>query len=245
MGYSHIFTHCLPAFLMDPFKLSITITSFLIALVCFIIIKKANLNVIKRTLLIYAHLFALIFPVGFFVFSMTCQMTFSCHTLHAIIYAIPLTILISGLLGLFIAPYLYRYSNKSIEVRNNFIHDFVKKYSKRLGIKTPKIYFFNSSRPLAFSFSSFAKFIFLSIGLTELFNKKEIEAVLLHELDHIKNKSSIFKFSTLIIKMSPFSILSSFNSDLDKEEKKADNYVIKIQKTNKHLNSAKDKYGAR
>ncbi len=241
MSYAHIFTHCLPAFLSDPFKLSITISSLLIAFVLFVIIKEANISVLKRTLLVYAHLFALIFPLGFFIFSMTCQMTFSCHTLEAIIYAIPLTLLISGLLGFFMMPYLYKYTNKSIEIKNNFIYDFVRKYSNQLGIKKPKIYLFNSSKPIAFSFSSFTKSIFLSIGLIELFNKKEIEAVLLHELSHIKNKSSVLKFSTFLVKISPFSFLSSFNSVLNKEEEKADKYVIKMQKTTKYLTAAKNK----
>ena len=69
-----------------------------------------------------------------------------------------------------------------------------------------------------------------------------MKAVLLHELAHLKNKSSIAKYSDTLLRMfSPISLLLRFHHDNTMEEKRADNFVIEIQRTDKHLKSAKRK----
>ena len=83
--------------------------------------------------------------------------------------------------------------------------------------------------------------IFVSKKLLSILNRKELEAVLLHELAHISSKSSVFKVSAFLMNFSPLSIFNSFGGDLTLEEKKADEFVIKMQKTNRHLLSAKRK----
>src|SRR3989338_4604135 len=96
---------------------------------------------------------------------------------------------------------------------------FVRKHSKKLRLKEPKIYAINKSKPLAFSFRSHKSAIFLSIGLTEILNKKELQAVLLHELAHVKEKSSALKVSNTIMSIfSPFSRLAGFHNNTGREE---------------------------
>ena len=84
---------------------------------------------------------------------------------------------------------------------------------------------------------------FLSLGNHPIPNhflsKKELESVILHEIYHVKNSSSLFKFSTFFIRLSPLATFTSFIEDLNKEEKDADNFAIKFQNTSKYLNSSK------
>ena len=109
-------------------------------------------------------------------------------------------------------------------------------------IKMPKIYIFDNANPIAFSFKSLKSMIFISAGLMDLLNKKEIEAVILHELWHIKRKASILTMSVSLLRFfSPLSLLARFHHDSDKEESHADRFAITTQKTDKHLKSAKTK----
>ena len=96
--------------------------------------------------------------------------------------------------------------------------------------------------PMAYSITNIKPSIFLSVGLCELLNKKEREAVLLHELYHIKNNSSFWKFSMSNMKMfSRLSSLSSIKTSLEREEKDADLFAINVSGTDRFLNSAKQK----
>jgi beta-lactamase regulating signal transducer with metallopeptidase domain len=114
--------------------------------------------------------------------------------------------------------------------------------AKRLGIKSPKIYLVDKAEPVAFSFSNISPRIFITVGLTELLKPKELQAVLLHELGHIKHKSSFLKFTSALLRL--FMPLSSFHSlhpELQREEKEADKVAVSIQGTDRYLLSAKEK----
>jgi Zn-dependent protease with chaperone function len=137
---------------------------------------------------------------------------------------------------------MFLFTNQKNEIINGSLYDFVRRYSKRLNISAPKIYAVNKAEPVAFSFRSFKSAIFLSIGLFDILDRKETEAVVLHELAHIKQKSSIIKFSNQILNVfSPLSIVARFNHDSSYEEEAADKFVVKVQKTAGHISSAKMK----
>src|SRR3989344_3272923 len=137
--------------------------------------------------------------------------------------------------------YIYSFKHKIIEF-NNTIYKFIQKYSKKLNIKNPKTYVIDKVEPIAFSLSYISPKIFVSVGVLEILNKKEIEAVLLHELAHIKQKSSILKISNLLTKiLIPFSNFYNIKEELQQEEIKADDFTVKIQNTSKNLKSAKNK----
>lgn len=139
-------------------------------------------------------------------------------------------------------PYLYPWATKSSEIKNNSLNNLLKKWTKHFRISQPTIYLLNESTPMAYSITNIKPAVFLSVGLLEILNKKELEAVLLHELYHIKNKSSIWKFSLNQIKMfSPLSSFSSIRKSIDNEEREADLFAMKIQGTNRFLSSAKNK----
>lgn len=76
----------------------------------------------------------------------------------------------------------------------------------------------------------------------ELLSKKELEAVALHELGHIKNKSSSIKFwSFFAIMLHPLQSFETIHRNIDEEELKADQVVLEFQNTNCFLNTAKSK----
>ena len=75
-----------------------------------------------------------------------------------------------------------------------------------------------------------------------LYSKKELEAVLLHEIGHIKHHSGWLKLSTYLQRLaSPFSVFVDLNSALSRSEQEADSFAIKIQGTSRYLNRAKQR----
>lgn len=235
---------CLAEVPLDPSRLLLTTISFSIALATFFILKRFNLSTKARVGLIYSHLIALFFPFILFTTNTACgaMCIESCYTniYNLVAYSMPTTILMSSLTGFFVIPALFVFSSKK-EVKNNYLIKIAKKYSKMMRIKAPKIYLVDRAKPMAFSFRSFKSAIFLSVGLLDVLNKKEIEAIILHELAHIKNRSSMMKVTNLIFKLSPLSVITRFNKENNEEERLADEFAARIQQTFRHVTSAKRK----
>jgi len=235
---------CLAEIPLDPTRLLLTAISFSIALATFFILKRFNFSTKARVGLIYSHLIALFFPFILFTTNAACgaMCIGSCYSniYNLVAYSMPTTILISSLTGFFAIPALFVFSSKK-EITSNSILKIIKKYSKTMKIRTPKLYLVDRAKPLAFSFRSFRSAVFLSVGLLDILNQKEIEAIILHELSHIKNRSSILKVTNLLFRVSPLSIITRFNRDNSEEEKLADAFAAKIQKSFRYVNSAKRK----
>lgn len=235
---------CLAEIPLDPPRLFLTALSFSIALATFFILKKFNLSTKFRLGLIYSHLITLIFPFILFTTNTACSAmcisTCYGNIYNLVAYSLLTTVLISSITGFFVIPALFVFSSKK-EITNKSLLNFVKKYSKLMKISSPKIYLVDKAKPIAFSFKSFSSAIFMSVGLLDVLNKKEIEAIILHELAHIKNKSSILKVSNFIFRISPFSMIAKFGTENSEEEKNADELAAKIQKTIRYINSAKRK----
>ena len=142
----------------------------------------------------------------------------------------------------FVIPAIFVYHNRKSQIVSGRVYEFVKVSSKKMKIRQPKIYTINRQDPLAFSFRSFKSAVFLSVGLSDILKWKELQAVILHELAHIKQKSSALKMSTFFLRIfSPLSLILKFHHNNKFEEEKADSLAIKIQKTRMHINSARKK----
>jgi len=233
-------------FLSNPLNLSLTAVSLAGAIVAAVfLIKKTKLSANKKIFLAYTHIFLLIFPLIFFVFSMGCNAFFtSCSRLHAIFYIAILAGISAFFAGIFIAPFviLKFYSKNSMLVTEKRISGFVDEHSARFGIKHPSVYLLNSPKPKAFSFRALKGRIFISAGMANLLTKKELEAVLLHEMSHLSNKASIFRQIISVAKLvSPLTYFVTLRKELGNEELAADRFVCKVQKTKRYLNSAKGK----
>ncbi len=240
--------HLTENFLNSPFKMYISLLSILFAITTFVLIKRVQKNRFK-VLFIYLHLFFLILPPFMFAFSLGCDMNIlsslisncAVRVTETIIYTGIGAIILSILIGYFVMPKLFS-SRNTTKLKEKTILRFVNKESKKIGIKSPKVFLIDDAKPDAFSYSTMGASILISVGMIELLSKKELEAVLLHELYHINNRSSLYKFSTLILRIfSPLARFASFNNDLDSEEIAADNFAMVKQGTSKNILNAKKK----
>ncbi len=224
-------------------NLTVLILGVLISIIFFYLFKKSE-KVKTKVLFLYGGLAFLLTPFIFGAFNWqwhSMSSVFNCNPKQLMVL-IPSSIFGAFSFGFFIIPLFYRKMNSSIELRSKAVLDFVNKESQRLGIKTPKVYLIKKSKPLAHSFTNIRPTIFISVGMFELFTKKEIEAVLLHELYHVKQRFSFSKFSAFFLKIFiPVPSFMSLVKHLDKEEKDADKHACEIQRTDRYLLSAKIK----
>ncbi|MDI6721384.1 MAG: M56 family metallopeptidase [Candidatus Aenigmarchaeota archaeon] len=236
---------CFAGFVIDADKLLLIAGSLSVAIVSLIAIKKFRLSTKEKVGLIYSHLIFLSFP--FFVLTTDVACGVACmpcgnNISNLAALAFPATLLFSTAAGFFIIPAFYMFFNKKSETENYHIIRFARTHSKRMKIRMPKIYVVDNANPMAFSFRSFSPMMFLSAGIIDILNKKEIEAVVLHELWHLKRKASVLTMSSSLLRFfSPLSLLARFHHDSDKEEACADAFAARIQKTGKHLTSARRK----
>lgn len=238
-------TGCLMGLGIGPDKAILMFLSVFLAVLALAALKKFNFSTKSRVTLIYAHLSFLFFPFILYSVNLGCgAMCMSCYSniTHMVLYALPTTLLVSTLVGFVVIPVFYTFSNKKREIKTTWIVNFVRRYSEKLNMRIPKLYAVDKAKPMAFSFRSFKSAIFMSVGLLDIMNINETKAVLLHEMAHIKQKSSIMKLSNSFLRVfSPLSILARFNHDSSKEEIMADDFAAKTQRTKRHLLSAKRK----
>ena len=244
-------TECTIAFFLSPLKAGIVALSFTIAIAALVALRRLKTAGTKQRLaLLYVHVFAFVFPFLFFLFFRGCQSYFSgCNQAKAIAVMISLTAIIASLLALALAPFIFvkRHLRNSVLIGNShWTIGFVRRQSSALMTRAPRIFVMDNAAPVAFSFSFLQPKIFLSMGLFEVLGRKEIEAIILHELAHIKNRATYLKLSAHLAKLlSPFSALANFLGDngigISGEEEAADNFSTKIQGTPRYLNSAKRK----
>ncbi len=237
---------CVATFFSNPINMVLTVGPLLVSAILLLVFKLSKgLSFKKKLGLIYAHIFTLVFPFVFYLLFKGCeQVMSSCSQADKTISLLLITGGISLAIGLSVTPLLFirRHMRNAVRDRNVNLNSCIKKYSAILGIKAPSIYLINDAKPLAFSVKYFKASVFLSIGLVELLSRKEVEAVLLHELAHIKNRSSMLKWSINLLKLvSPLARFTTFHHELTKEELKADSFAIQTQRSDKFIISAKSK----
>ncbi len=228
----------------DNTKFILAGISISIAVGAFLLLKFANFGNKGKIGLIYAHLLGLFYPISLFTTNAACGfLCLSCFEGAAslAILALPSAFVLSTIAGFIVIPLYFFMSSRSHEIRDVHIRKFIESHSKNLNIRPPKIYAVSSPKPFAFSFRSFSSAIVLSVGLMDILRKKELQAVLLHELAHIQNKASVFKLSTFLMRFSPFMVFKTFSKELTEEEAMADSHACRIQGTHKYLESAKKK----
>jgi len=222
---------------MDPTIIIGTIISWAISLILFFIWKEKN-----SSWLILGHIMFLITPFIFIANEINCTLGFATGLLalctkvivELIMYFIPTAIIISFIIGYWIIPLFYK---KSFNAKK-YNSELVNKYSRILKTNID-FYLMDVAKPMAFSLK---KTIFVSVGMFELLNKKELEAVILHELGHVKNNSSLSKFSLLFVRIiTPLASFDIVEHKINNQEIIADAFAINIQRTDKYLTSARNK----
>lgn len=241
-------TECTIAFFLSPVKSGIVVLSFAIAVAALIMLRRLRAATNKQRLsLLYVHVFAFVFPFLFFAFFRGCQAYFSnCSQAKAIFTMLGLTALISTFIAAAVAPLVFvkRQAGKGTLLNSGCWNSFVSRHAAALSIRQPKIFVLNTARPVAFSFSFLGSKIFLSAGLFDILSRREIEAIVLHELAHIKGNASVMRLSGHVARLlSPFARLANFlgSGSIDADEDAADSFAANAQGTALHLAAAKKK----
>ena len=234
---------CTAGISIDGVKFLLALASFSLAVLTIFLLRRSFSSKAKIGL-IYAHLSSLFFPPVLFTTNFACGwFCLPCfeNPLGLALLALPTTLIASAIAGFVVIPGYFLISRKTFLSTDKGLKSFLANHSARAGIKAPGLYIIDLARPLAFSFRSFRSAIFLSVGMVEILRKRELEAVLLHELFHVKSGSSIFKFSSALMRLSPFSLMKNFDLELGSEEEGADSFVREVQRTSRHLAGAKRK----
>jgi Zn-dependent protease with chaperone function len=96
----------------------------------------------------------------------------------------------------------------------------------------------DTAKPYAFALK---KDVFITVGMFDILTKKEQEAVLLHELGHVRQKTSLRKFTAAVMRLvSPVSAFYT-HKVLNAEERDADAFAASIQGTTRYVLSARAK----
>ena len=224
-------------------KLAFVFVSLFIAGLSLAMIKRTTITKHKIAF-IYTHLLFLFFPLFLISINTSCGiLCLNCHnnlpTLA--LYAVPTAAITTTGVSFFFVPTYFMHTHKRRRCTNRRLLLFIRQHAKQLDIPVPRLYVVDKAQPLAFSFRSFRSAIFVSVGMLDVFTAKEKHAVLLHELAHLKTRSSALKTSAYIARLfSPFSLVMKFY-DQGAEEDRADRFAERIQGTRRHLLSARQK----
>lgn len=242
MGFAET---CVSGLILSDAKLVFAIASVSLSVAALLAIKYLSVSSRARLGLIYTHLGTLFFPAILFTTHVACTgMNLACSQGFGrlFIYSVTATAALTGVAGFFIIPALYHALYRQNRVSRGWMHSFVRKHVLEPLSGMPRIYLLNSARPVAFSFKAIASSIFISVGMLDILSRKETEAVLLHEIGHIRNRSSVMKVSSMLLKFSPLSFLAHFGPHgIEEEERLADRFASDIQGTKRHVVSAKRK----
>jgi len=221
------------SFAADPEKMLLAVVSVLFSIAALLAWKKYN-----KPFLLYAHLFFVISPLFYFALAINCSMSLVrgllsfCTLLLTkfVIYLLPPLMAASFIAGYVLLPRLYRKIAKPLSLK------MFAELCLRTGISA-ELFLVDKAKPVAFALG---KNVFISVGMFEMLSKKELEAVLLHELYHVQSRASWGKFSAGFVKL--FSPIAWFSaSSIEREEKCADAFAVKMQKTFRYVKSAKSK----
>ncbi len=215
-------------FFQSPSYVLLSIVSLFLSVLCFVYWRKK-----QHSALLYSHLVLLFVPVALLLVSVNCWMSVISGTLaicaktiaQALVYLIPAGVLGALFVGYALMPLWIRVQYRARETTQ---------FSRITGIRT---FLLDSAKPLAFSTQ---KNIFVSVGMCELLTRKELEAVVLHEVAHVKRQSAWHKFSTILARTcSPLALFSS--TDFSREEREADAFAVKKQETKRFIQNARAK----
>lgn len=229
------------AFFTNSLHLSVLIAFWAFALISFLYWRENG-----KTRWLYVHLAFLLVPLLDFAIAVPCQIPFiqgllsfcSVIITRTVIFAIPIALLLAVVLGYHAAPIMYKRVHRAKEVSS----ERFQKLARTAGLSRIRFWALDTAKPIAFSFG---RNVLMSVGMFELLDRKEQDAVLLHELGHVKNKSSIAKFSTALARFfSPVAYFASVSERVNAEERSADAFAARIQGTAKYLNAAKRKIDA-
>ncbi|MGB9719563.1 MAG: zinc metalloprotease HtpX [Candidatus Anstonellales archaeon] len=109
-----------------------------------------------------------------------------------LIYAVPFSFLML-FIQWYIGPFMVKLFTGAKEVSKEEapeLHNMVEELAKKAGIPKPKVCMVHNNSPNAFAFGRTQKSSYVAVhtGLLNILSKEEVEAVLAHEIGHIKHR---------------------------------------------------------
>ncbi len=239
------------AFLQNPVKLSALVLTVVLLAVCIVLHFFRRSPAVSR-----ARAYSIYLQLAFvFSSTLTVALATTCAAMllpcqfsgiaSIAAFSVPVAIALVVLFGPSLIARIYAFYSKARRVKSGALWARVKEISALSGASVPALYIVDSASPSAFSFSGKNSAIFVSVGMLDILGKNELDAVLLHELAHIRAGSSTFKLSIAVLRaFSPFSRINSFNRELSCDEDAADLFAAGMQGTARFLRSAKKKLDA-
>lgn len=190
------FTNCIQACVTQPLALAIIIGTILFAVITFSLIKFVNTNRNMRLSLIYLHLTSFIFLTFTFIVAMACGM----FLLNVFVAIVPIMLFIGMIVTYLIGPRIYLWSFDAYKTKDTKLNSWVTTYSKSMNVRKPIIYVTDEIEFAAFSAYGIRPKMCISKTIMKILNAKEIKAIIIHELAHIKMKTQIFNISIAFLK---------------------------------------------
>jgi Zn-dependent protease with chaperone function len=221
------------AFATDPAKMLVVVVSVLTSIAALLAWKKYD-----KPWMLYSHLIFILSPLFYFALSINCSLSLVqgllswCTAIMTkfVIYILPPLMAAVFISGYFLLPKLYSLASKPLKSGE------FDGLCKIANVKA-ELRLMDKAAPVAFTVG---KKVFVSVGMWELLSRRELEAVLLHELYHVSSNSAWSKFSSNFVRL--FSPIAWFSaSSVEREERNADAFAVKVQNSERFLKSAKKK----
>ena len=222
----------------NPLKISVAAAGWSAA-AAVLLWARRTVNPNRKLRLLGLHLALVFFPLVFAALTWECGMLMAECLPMASILLLPLAFALLFTAGYSVLPRTYRWVHRHHRIDDPELTRFVRENAMRLGIRTPDLYYLDTARPTAHTFTGARPFIFVSVGLLDLLDRKETEAVLLHELGHIRDRSSLRTFVSRLLPWTAPAL--AFGDETDPEEERADRIAAELQGTGSHIESAKSK----
>jgi Zn-dependent protease with chaperone function len=209
-------------------------------------LKLKSVSLGKKVGLVYLHLLLILAPFFYLTYDVGCAANAVNYTycgsdkfFMTMPYLVAGSAILAAIAGMIVLPHYYKKGKTMIASKHHL--RILRNLSKKIDLRSPKLYYVDGQEPMAYSFTGFFPSIYITVGMLELLSKKELESVLYHELYHIKNRSALFKMSSLIVRtVSPIAAFGTLES-MQNEEADADSFAASLQNTARYLSSAKAK----
>ena len=217
----------------DPGKMLLVVASMVLAILCLLAWKRFD-----KPVLLYGHLVFALTPIFYAALLLNCSfgsvtsLLSFCTALFAkfVIYVLPPIMAASFVTGVVILPQLIRRTAKRYNA------SWFNSLCKKTNIAA-ELFIIDTQLPKAYAQGNG---VFISVGAFEMLTSKEREAVVLHELTHVKQNAAWTKFSELFARtFSPIARFSKIGSCI---EEQADAFAVQLQGTSCYLKSAKKKF---
>ncbi len=228
----------LQAFVQDEFKVALVGISLAASFLVLFLAKRGGPSARRQSIFMHLHLAFLLFPFVLLAISLTCQQAGLCAVgvTQLALLSIPLAVAAALFAGLVLIPLAHRLRGK---LERGWMQSFIQVHGGGADV-----FLFGSSRKTAYSVAGLKPAIFVSSAMNAALSRKQLQAVLLHELAHIRRGSQPLKTVALFLaKFSPLRALVAIPAIVRQEEAFADGFARKVQGTNRHLENARRRAG--